>query len=340
MAVAVSAMGGLAHSSEPSIGVIVPLTGPLAIYGSQVVSGIRAGAASVSQKPSLAIMDDAGSLPNTVSSFRRLVEGDRVALITGFTTAGAVAAVSAVARANSPPVIHLSPFYEPRPVNPPDNLTFGLVPSANSIVNAAAEFARDNLGIKSATIVFGISQQYETLAQRLYEALKKVGIEDVKMQRFSPSDDPTRLAAVVRSSDVIVLGPTFIPSQLIQSRIIVVDPMPTSDSLSHSSGFLISAPQAKLSVGQSIVLDDPEQFVGLRAYGFALAEIASQAIAKANRDPQLIFAALREQNFQTAFFGQVKLSQKTGFSNLKPVLFRYEGGRLTLVAACSKSCPD
>ena len=339
MVVTLSAMRDLAHAGEPVIGVIVPLSGPFSMYGSQILSGIRAGSESV--KASISIVDDQGSLPNTVSAFRRLVAVDRTALITGFATAGAVTAAAAAARETSTPVIHLSPFYDPQPVNRSD-LVFGLVPQANSVVDAAAEFARDKLDIKSATIVFGVNQQYETLAQRLSDALKRNGIGDVTTQRFSPSDDPTRLAAIVRSADVIVLGPLLIPLQLIQARVITVDPMPSLVNLARGSGFLISAPQTKMSGDQSIALDqpdDPRQFTGLRAYGFALAEIASQALAKGGGDSKSISAILAEQDFQTAFFGPVKFSRRTGFSNLKPVLSRYEGGRLTFVAAC-RSCSD
>jgi hypothetical protein len=327
----------LAHSGEPVIGVVVPLTGPFASAGKQIVDGIVAGTASLSPKPALTVVDDQGSLLNTVEAFRRLAIGERVALITGFTAAGAVTAVSAATLEYAPPVLHLSPFYEPRSVNRPN--VFGLVPAANSLIDATAQFARGNLQIRSATIVFGISQQYETLAQRLHQALSDVGIEDVRLQRFSPSDDPTRLADVVQSSDVIVLGPIFLPLQLIRNRVILVDPMPSLDNLARGTGFLISAPQAKLSEGQSISLDgtdDPKLLVGLRAYGFAVAEIASQAFSKGGGEPQIISAALQEQEFRTTFFGSVRFSRRTGFSNIRPVLSRYEGGKLTFVAACSK----
>jgi ABC-type branched-subunit amino acid transport system substrate-binding protein len=332
-----------ADAQQRTLGVVLPLSGPLGALGQEISEGIKI-AAKTNPSTSIVLRDDGGDLPRTQLSFRELIERERVPLIVGLPTAGAATVVSELATRAAIPVIHLSSYLSAKSTN---EMIFGLAPSAGSLIDAAVEFAKGELQIKSAVILFGISRQYEDLAQSLNDRLRQVGVE-VSLRRLSLSDDPDRIADLPATSDLIVVGPIPVRGELLtRARVVIIDPTPLlpdgsatrlSFQLSRGSGFLISIPQANQPEFE-IRSDEaaPPRLAGARAYGFTLGEIAFQAIQRANGDPRGIAEELRRGEFNTLIFGKVRFSRE-GFSNLKPVLFRVERGRLTSVSTCRSMC--
>ena len=323
-----------ARAQEQTFGVIVSLTGPFAAFGTEIVEGLRAATSGSGLKISIA--DDGGDLGQARFAFSRLVQADKVSLVVGFPTAGAVAAVSPLAQELSVPIIHLSAYTDPKVSGRP-GITFGLVPSAASLIDAVAEFSKGSLQIKSPAILYGISTQSERLAERLNSQLRGIGFGTVEMQRIAAFDDSFRITSSLRASEVMVLGSLPVERLPPQLRTIVIDPMPPLRELARGSGNLVSAPQASRSADISLEGRDDRQPASWRAYGFTLGEILVQVHANMRGDgsPQRAARILQEQEFRT-LFGAIRFDPRTGSSNLKPVLSRFDRGRLTFLEACSR----
>jgi branched-chain amino acid transport system substrate-binding protein len=166
-----------AASGTIKIGVIAPLTGNVAVYGTAVKNGAElytqvandAGGLD-GQKVELVVYDDKGDPTEALNAYNKLVTADEVVAIIGPVTSSPTFGVAEASAAENVPCITASATH-------PDVTKYGKNYFRSCFEDpfqggAMARFAAEKLGAKTAAVIYDISSAYST---GLFNAFKATG---------------------------------------------------------------------------------------------------------------------------------------------------------------------
>jgi branched-chain amino acid transport system substrate-binding protein len=327
--VAVLALGGLvvvgavpARAAEPiKIGMVVPLTGPIAESGKYAIQGAKLAIEEVNQaggvlgRPlELVTEDDQSANPTTILAFNKLAGDTNIVAFLGPTRSTQIQAIApAVLKAGIPVMIGGT---DPALTHAGNPWFFRFRPNDNYTVRVMADFGSKVLGKKKWAVVHA-TDAFGTSAKTLFiDNLKKQGIEPVMVEgQPNNSPDYTAVALKVKQADADVMA-TFITyeqdlaifakqlRQLGVNLIWVGSPSITTTTARNLAGpaldgtyavadfFAGANPQAKAFAGKyQAAYKSPADFFGSWPYD-AIHVLAKAIEAAKSTEPQKLRAAL------------------------------------------------
>ena len=183
-----------AVNSTIKIGVIAPLTGPVAVYGIAVKNAVELFTNAVNEaggirghKIELIAYDDKHDPTEALNSYNRLVAADEVAAIIGPVTSSPTFGVAQASAADNFPGITPTATH-------PDVTTYG-----NNYFRACFEdpfqggamvrFASEVLKARTAAVIYNVSDAYSTgLYNSFKQNAEKVGLEVVAAESYSTDE--------------------------------------------------------------------------------------------------------------------------------------------------------
>ncbi len=204
---------GMASSAYADIviGVIAPLTGPVAAFGDQVKKGTETAVEVINQnggvlgeKLVLKFADDAGEPKQGVSAANQIV-GDGISYVVGPVTTGVAIPVSDVLSENG--VIMVTPT-----ATGPDLTARGLANVLRTCgrddqqAEVMANYVLNNLKDKKVAIVHDKAAYGKGLADSFKDALNKGGVTEVHYDSVTPGDkDYSALVTKLKAADANVV---------------------------------------------------------------------------------------------------------------------------------------
>ncbi len=223
-AVAVSALFAastfaFAKSNDKTIklGSIGPLSGPVAVYGTEAKNGIDLAVAEINaaggingQKIELICEDDEGNPEKSVSAYKKLVTKDRVKLIVGSLTSGCTQAITTLAQAQK--VLLVAPAATAPAITSAGDFVFRscfIDPFQGTV---GAKFASETLGSKKAAILYDIGNDYSVgLTENFEKTFKAAGGAVVSKESYSTGDKDfnAQLTKIKNSNPDVVYLPDY-----------------------------------------------------------------------------------------------------------------------------------
>ncbi|MDI7863135.1 branched-chain amino acid ABC transporter substrate-binding protein [Rhizobiaceae bacterium n13] len=282
------AFAPLAHA-EIVIGLMAPLTGPVAAFGDQVKNGAEAAVAEINKKGGilgeqivLKVTDDAGEPKQGVSAANQLV-GEGVRFVVGPVTSGVAMPVSDVFAENG--IVMVTPT-----ATSPDLTARGLTNVLRTCgrddqqAEVAAAYVLGNFKDKRVAVLHDKGTYGKGLADAFKAALNAGGINEVMYESLTPGEKDfsalvTRLKA--EKADVIYFGGY------------------------HAEGGLLARQLRDQSVGALLVGGEGLSNTEFWAIGADAAEgtvFTNAADALKNADSQAAVAVLKERNIPAEAF--------------------------------------
>jgi branched-chain amino acid transport system substrate-binding protein len=209
------------------IGVIAPLTGPVAVYGTAAANGVQLytkvinAAGGVNGHPVQTIVyDDKGDPTEALNAYNKLVTADEVAAIVGPVTSSPTFGVAEASAADNIPGITATATH-------PDVTTYGRNFFRACFEDpfqggAMARFSAEKLGAKTAAVLYNVTDAYSTgLYEAFAAAADKAGLKIAAVESYSKDDvdfnaQLTNIAAT--SPDVLFLPDYYNTVYLISSQ--------------------------------------------------------------------------------------------------------------------------
>ncbi len=191
IAAAVALMGGMAAAKEVKIGVVLPLTGPIAAFGQTSKGGLDIAYEQNAKLKNgdtvqLVVLDDRGDKVEAATAVKRLLDKDKVAVILGEVASSNSMAMAPVAeKAKTPMITHAST--NPRVTKGKKYVTRAcfIDPFQGAV---AAKYAMDN-GYKTAVVVTDAKQDYSVgLSKAFKKAYEAAGGKIVKTVLINSGD--------------------------------------------------------------------------------------------------------------------------------------------------------
>ncbi len=186
---------GAQAGGEPiKVGVLAPLTGNVAVYGTAVKNAVELyvnefnAAGGVNGRPiELVVYDEKGEATEAVNAYNKLVTSDEVVAIIGDVTSTPTFAVAQASVADNMPLLTPTATH-------PDVTTYG-----KNIFRACfqdpfqgstmAKLAYNELGAKTAAIIYNSSDAYSTgLMEAFTAAAQEAGLEIVATEGYATGD--------------------------------------------------------------------------------------------------------------------------------------------------------
>ena len=214
-------------ASPVKIGVIAPLTGPVAVYGTAAANGVQLYTKVINAAGGLngypvetIVYDDKGDPTEALNAYNKLVTADEVAAIVGPVTSSPTFGVAEASAADNIPGITATATH-------PDVTTYGKNFFRACFEDpfqggAMARFSAEKLGAKTAAVLYNVTDAYST---GLYEAFaaagENAGLKIVAVESYSKDDvdfnaQLTNIAAT--SPDVLFLPDYYNTVYLICSQ--------------------------------------------------------------------------------------------------------------------------
>ena len=187
--------GGAASDGETiKIGVIAPLTGDVAVYGTAVKNGVElyfeelnAAGGIAGKQVELIVYDDQGDATEAINSYNKLVTADEVVAIVGAVTSTPTIAVAEASAADNMPTITASATHN-------DVTTYGNNMFRSCFLDAfqgetMANFTANEIKAQSAAIIYNSSDAYSTGLADAFEAkCTELGIKVVAKEAYAATD--------------------------------------------------------------------------------------------------------------------------------------------------------
>ncbi|MBR5867081.1 MAG: ABC transporter substrate-binding protein [Spirochaetaceae bacterium] len=181
-------------SDSIKIGGIFPLSGPVAVYGTECRNGIQLAideinaAGGINGKMIVLIgEDDEGNPEKSVNAYKKLVTKDKCKIIIGSLTSGCTAAISSLAQAQK--VLLLAPAATQTDITDAGDFVFRACFIDPFQGTVGGKFAYDSLGATKAAVLYDVGNDYSI---GLYENFKKsfeaAGGEIVSAESYSTGD--------------------------------------------------------------------------------------------------------------------------------------------------------
>ena len=209
------------------IGVIAPLTGPVAVYGTAAANGallyakVINAAGGLNGHPVEAIVyDDKGDPTEALNAYNKLVTADEVAAVLGPVTSSPTFGVAEASAADNIPGITATATH-------PDVTTYGKNFFRACFEDpfqggAMARFSAEKLGAKTAAVLYNVTDAYSTgLYEAFAAAAGKAGLKIVAAESYSKDDVDfnAQLTNIAKTSpDVLFLPDYYNTVYLISSQ--------------------------------------------------------------------------------------------------------------------------
>ncbi len=197
------------------IGGLAPLTGDVAVYGVATQRGVdlyieqlNANGGLLGKQVEMVWYDEKGDAAEAVNAYNRLV-GDVVALIGDVTSKPSIAVAELAAQDNMPMITATSTAYD---VTTPGSNIFRACFLDPYQGKAMGIYAAQNLGAKTAAIIYNNSDDYSTgLAEAFKEKFESLGGSVVAYEAYSSSDIDykSQLTNIVGQNPDVVFMPDY-----------------------------------------------------------------------------------------------------------------------------------
>lgn len=352
------AFAPLAHA-EIVIGLIAPLTGPVAAYGEQVKNGAEVAVEEINkaggingEQVTLKIADDAGEPKQGVSAANQLV-GEGVRFVVGPVTSGVAIPASDVLAENG--ILMVTPT-----ATAPDLTARGLTNVLRTCgrddqqAEVAANYVLENHKDKKIAIINDKGQYGKGLADAFKATLNAGGVTEVFNDALTPGDkDFSALTTRMKSDGVeLIYFGGYHPEAGLLARQLAdagVDAVIIGgDGLSNSEYWNIATEEAagtvftnatdatknhdsKAAADALAAKNIPAEAFTLNAY--AAVEVIKAGIEKAGsaEDTEAVAAALKDgQPIKTAI-GEVTYGETGDLTSQSFSLFKWEDGKIVAV---------
>lgn len=182
-----------AGAAEIPIGLIGPMSGPAAVYGTEPLAGVRfaleemnAAGNPVARQIKLIPADSAANPGVAAQAAERMVSSDKVvAIIGGMTSAETQAMIEVTRKAN---VVQLSPLAQDNALTQQKNpWFFRIAQNADSFGMKAAEWAADQLKAKRVFVLARNDNYGQSNADSFIAGLKTKGLQPVGRASYEPT---------------------------------------------------------------------------------------------------------------------------------------------------------
>ncbi|TFL15192.1 ABC transporter substrate-binding protein [Pusillimonas caeni] len=217
LAASVLGIGAAAHAADIKVGVILPLSGPVAAQGLSTVEGIKAGAQyqnSVNgHQLKIIQLDDASNPSMTTRNARKLVSQDNVDVLIGTSSVPGAMALATVSREEKTPLVSFTP------IELKDDAAAWAVTttqSGDTMVSAVVDEMKRN-GVKTVGYI-GFADAWGDVAYAaLQKHAKEAGIEVVANERYARADNSVAaqvLKVMAAKPDAVLGGGAGTPGAL------------------------------------------------------------------------------------------------------------------------------
>src|SRR5690606_24118025 len=189
VAASLLAAGAVAHAADIKVGVILPLSGPVAAQGMSTVDGIKAGVKYQDEvnghKLKIIQLDDASNPSMTTRNARKLISQDNVDVLIGTSSVPGAMALATVSREGKTPLVSFTP------IELKDEAAAWAVTttqSGHTMVSAVVDEMKRN-GVKTVGYI-GFADAWGDVAYAaLQQYAKEAGIEVVANERYARADN-------------------------------------------------------------------------------------------------------------------------------------------------------
>ena len=176
------------------IGGIAPLSGGVAVYGTECKNGIDLAVEEINaaggingQKIEFICEDDKGDSAKSVNAYKKLVTKDRVKVIIGSLTSGCTMAITNLAQAQK--VVQIAPAATAVAITDAGNYVFRACYTDPFQGKIGGKFAYENLGTKKAAILYDIGNDYSVgLTDNFTAEYTSMGGSIVSKESYSTGD--------------------------------------------------------------------------------------------------------------------------------------------------------
>lgn len=190
MGAATSAMA----AEEIKIGLISPLTGQVSTFGQSVKDSVVMGVDEINarggingMKINLIIVDDKGDPTESANSARYLIDRERVSMIIGPIITPCVMAVAPICQQLGIPM--MTPTGTGDVITEIGDFIFRAAYKDSLQGSSMARFARENLNLNTAAIMYDVSSDYSTGVMNAFrETFTELGGKVVSVQSYSEGD--------------------------------------------------------------------------------------------------------------------------------------------------------
>ncbi|WP_288189280.1 ABC transporter substrate-binding protein [uncultured Treponema sp.] len=176
------------------IGGIAPLSGGVAVYGTECKNGIDLAVEEINaaggingQKIEFICEDDEGDSAKSVNAYKKLVTKDRVKVIIGSLTSGCTMAITNLAQAQK--VVQIAPAATAVAITDAGNYVFRACYTDPFQGKIGGKFAYENLGTKKAAILYDIGNDYSVgLTDNFTAEYTSLGGSIVSKESYSTGD--------------------------------------------------------------------------------------------------------------------------------------------------------
>ena len=181
-------------SDTIKIGGIFPLSGSVAVYGTECRNGVELAineinaAGGVNGKMlELVAEDDEGSPEKSVNAYKKLVTKDKCSIIIGSLTSGCTAAISSLAQAQK--VLLLAPAATQTDITDAGDYVFRACFIDPFQGTVGGKFALEDLGAKNAAVLYDVQNDYSIgLYENFKVVFKQGGGKVVAEESYSTGD--------------------------------------------------------------------------------------------------------------------------------------------------------
>lgn len=217
LAVSLLGMGSLVHAAEIKVGVIVPLSGPVAAQGLSTVEGLKAGVEyqnSVNGHTlNIIQLDDASNPSMTNRNARKLINQDKVDVLIGTSSVPGAMALATVASEEKTPLVSFTPIEIKDEVA---KWAVTTTQSGDTMVSAVVDEMKRN-GVKTVGYI-GFADAWGDVAYgALQRHAKEAGIEVVANERYARADNSVAaqvLKVMAAKPDAVLGGGAGTPGAL------------------------------------------------------------------------------------------------------------------------------
>ena len=182
---------GQNETEEISVGVVVPLTGPLSSNGLQMKNGMELALGEINESSLLGgkkirfVVEDSEGTPNGAErAYTKLIEQDGVVAVLGPFTSSATERIIPIAQQNR--VVAFSPTSAARGLSARSEFVFRASLTVDPLVQAGIRVTRERLGYDNvAAIVNEIDSFSSSNHEKVKEELEKHGVRIVSEQTYS-----------------------------------------------------------------------------------------------------------------------------------------------------------
>jgi len=205
-------------AKEIKVGILQPLTGPIASFGQKTLDGIKLIHEKYNKLPNgdtikLVVVDDQGDKIQTVNGYKRLASGEKVIAIEGPLTSSNSLAIKRFAGSTKTPTV-TQIATNPRVTKGSKYITRACFTDDFQGTVAAKYALKHNL--KNAVIVFDMKQDYSVGLAKAFEKAYKKGGGHILKKLFINSGDKdfnAQVAQIKRLNPQFIYTPIYAPEE-------------------------------------------------------------------------------------------------------------------------------